>query len=386
MSLWKQAILALAVLGIAVVMAGLFVPGAQPLLARVGLLAPLERIGLIQGAADAPAGGGGGGGGAWSGGGSGGPATVIAQEPTLREMRDTVTAIGTARGVRSVTIAAEVAGQITALNLASGTQVTAGTVLATLDTQAAAIALDRARLMLDDAQATSDRVARLARSGTATDLQKQEAALALKTAELALRDAEFELSRHSLVAPISGWVGLLGVEVGDRVTPGQEITVIEDRTSLIVEFRVPERLASRLAIGDAVSASPLSGSGAAIAGQISALDNRVDEANRSLAVQASIPNADDALRAGMALKVSLDFPGESHPAVDPLAIQWGADGAYVWVARQGKAARAAVSILQRNSDAVLVQADFQPGDLVITEGVQSLRPGAEVTIAPAFQG
>jgi RND family efflux transporter MFP subunit len=385
MSLWKQAILALAVLGFAVVMAGLFVPGAQPLLARVGLLAPLERIGLIQGAAD-PAAGGGSGGARSGGGGGGGPATVVAQEPGLREMRDTVTAIGTARGVRSVTIAAEVAGQITALNLASGTQVTAGTVLATLDTQAAAIALDRARLMLDDAQATSDRVARLARSGTATDLQKQEAALALKTAELALRDAEFELSRHSLVAPISGWVGLLGVEVGDRVTPGQEITVIEDRTSLIVEFRVPERLASRLAIGDAVSASPLSGAGAAIAGQISALDNRVDEANRSLAVQASIPNADDALRAGMALKVSLDFPGESHPAVDPLAIQWGADGAYVWVARQGKAARAPVSILQRNSDAVLVQADFQPGDLVITEGVQSLRPGAEVTIAPAVQG
>jgi multidrug efflux pump subunit AcrA (membrane-fusion protein) len=50
--------------------------------------------------------------------------------------------------------------------------------------------------------------------------------------------------------------------------------------------------------------------------------------------------------------------------------------------RDGKALRLPIRILQRNSDAVLVEGDFQSGDLVVTEGVQALRPGSEVQLAP----
>jgi hypothetical protein len=39
-----------------------------------------------------------------------------------------------------------------------------------------------------------------------------------------------------------------------------------------------------------------------------------------------------------------------------------------------------VRILQRNSDVVLIEADIQPGDLVVSEGVQTLRPGGGVTL------
>ena len=42
-------------------------------------------------------------------------------------------------------------------------------------------------------------------------------------------------------------------------------------------------------------------------------------------------------------------------------------------------------ILQRGTDAVLIEADFLPGDLVVTEGVQALRPGADVAAQPAAQ-
>ena len=162
----------------------------------------------------------------------------------------------------------------------------------------------------------------------------------------------------------------------------EEISRIEDRSSLLVDFRVPERIVSRLNVGDPVSASPLADPGTVLAGQVSALDNRVDEASRTLQVQAAIDNDDDALRPGMAFLISLDFTGAAHPAVDPLAIQWGSDGAFVWAVRDGKAQRLPVRILQRNSDVVLIEADLQPGDLVVTEGVQALRPGGEVTLVP----
>ena len=111
---------------------------------------------------------------------------------------------------------------------------------------------------------------------------------------------------------------------------------------------------------------------------IVALDSRVDSASRTLRVQAALENADDALRGGMAFAIELGFRGERYPAVDPLAIQWGADGAFVWVAREGRAARVPVRVVQRNSDQVLVAGALEPGERVITEGLQRLRPGAPV--------
>lgn len=374
MSWWKQLGLTLVVGAVAVVAWALYVPAAQPWLDRVGLLAPLQAAGLIAEAEAEDAAPG-------RPGGSQAP-MVVAAPVEDRTLSDRVTAIGSARGLRSVVIEAEVTGQIVALSVNPGQYVEAGAVLAELDSEAARIAQDRAALVLADARATMARVTELQARGATTELQVQEADLALKTAELALRDAEFELSRHRIVAPFAGWVGILSVELGDRVEPGLEITRLEDRSGLLVDFRVPERVVSLLALGNPVTASPLADPGRALQGTISALDNRVDEASRSLLVQAQIENADDALRAGMAFSITLEFAGGSHPAVDPLAIQWDAGGSFIWVVREGRAARLAVRIVQRNSDAVLVEADLAPGDLVVTQGMQSLRPGSEVRLAP----
>ena len=385
MAIWKQLGLVLCVLAAAVAGWAAWVPAAQPWLAQAGLLEPLQRIGLVAAASgEAPAGGGNLGGGNQGGGnqGGGGATVVVAAAPQVLALNDVISAIGSARGARSVVLQAEVAGQVTGLFVAPGDLVKAGQPVAELDSEAAGIALDRAALILRDAEATSTRIARLQARGATTDLQVQEADLALKTAELQHREAEFELSRHRIEAPIAGWIGLLGVEIGDRVTDGAEITRIEDRSSLIVDFRVPERIVSRLKMGDPVRAAPLADPGLVLAGRITALDNRVDATSRTLQVQAAIENAEDALRAGMAFSITLEFGGPSHPAVDPLAIQWGSAGSFVWVVREGRALSLPVRIVQRNAASVLIETDLIAGDLVVTEGVQALRPGAEVTVAP----
>ena len=377
MPIWKQTILVFAALAAALLLWVTQVPAALPFLDRYGVLAQLDRLGLhVASPAAEPAG-------MPPPGGprqGGGPALVVAEEPAPRIMNDIVTAIGSARAARAVTLASEISGRLTTLNVASGDYVEAGATVAELDSDAARIAVDRATLMLDDARATWDRLSQLQTSGATTQLQVQEADLALKTAELALREAEFALAQHRVVAPVSGWVGILAVEIGDQVSPNVEITRIEDRSSLIVDFRVPERIVRLLKVGDPVTVSPLAQPGVELAGRISALDNRVDEASRTLLVQAAIGNEDDRLRPGMAFKIALAFTGESHPAVDPLAIQWGSEGAYVWAVREGKAKRLPIRILQRNSDVVLVELDLMPGDLIVTQGVQSLRPGSEVAV------
>lgn len=377
MALWKQVVLT-ALLGVVgLVVWAVYVPSSQPMLDRIGMLQPMRDLGLIADAAEPEAGGPPGGGNRGGGG-----TQVVAEAPAQVVLNDVISAIGSARGTRSVALQAEVTGQVMAVLAAPGDVVRAGQPVAELDSEAARIALDRARLILSDARVTSERVGALQARGAVTDLQVQDADLALKTAELQYREAEFELSRHQINAPINGTIGLLAVEVGDRVTTGDEITTIEDQSSLIVDFRVPERIVSRLSAGLEVQAVPLADPGMQLQGSIVALDNRVDEASRTLMVQAGIANTDNRLRAGMAFSITLSFAGEAHPAVDPLAIQWGSAGSFVWVVREGKAMQLPAGIVQRNADSVLIAADLLPGDLVVTEGVQALRPGAEVQVAP----
>lgn len=387
MSRSRQAALVALIAVLALAGWALFLPAARPVLSAMGLMPALGALGLVQGdgaagAAPGPgAGAGAGGAGAGRPGGAAAAVMVAAQPPGQAVLADTITAIGTARSVRLAQLASEVSGRLVRVAVASGSAVRAGDLIAALDSESASIARDRAALVLADAESDLVRVRSLQGSGSGTPLQVQEAELALRTAELALREAEFDLSRRQLVAPIAGRVGILDIEPGDLLSPGDLVTTIEDRSAILVDFRVPERAAARVALGDSLRVAPLTDPDAQRAGQIAALDNRLDSATRTLRLQAAIANDDDRLRAGMALAVSLDYRGDSLPSVDPLAIQWSGEGAHVWVVRAGKAQRLPVEIVQRNPDAVLVRAAFQPEDLVVREGMQMLRPGSAVQLA-----
>lgn len=353
-------------LGILVIAGGLwtaFAPGAAPMRARLG---------LPEAAVEAAAPGGPGA----RGGPGGGPSVVIGAPVTEGRANARVSAIGDARALRSVTVKPLSSGRLVSLDAAAGTEVKAGDVIARLDDDLEAIALERAELAVEDAETTHERVRRLLERGAATDVQEREARLALDSAKLEARNAALELERRKVLAPIGGVLGLPPVEVGDQVDTGTAIAAIEDRSSLLVEFRVPERAVGALAVGDAVAATPLARPELSLEGRISALDNRLDAASRTLLVQAALPNADDRLRPGMAFAVEMRLPGDPFPEIDALAIQWGAEGAFVWVERAGRAARVPVRVVQRNAERALVAGELTPGERVVSEGVQRLREGA----------
>ena len=360
-----------------------FLPASHPVLDRAGLLAPMRAVGLPIPDANNGSGGG-------PPFGRGGEVQVVAQEVANADADSRLVAIGTARALRGVTLTSEVAGTLENVAVASGDWVEAGSLIAELTVEAQQLALARAELALRDAQARADRVAQLRESGSATQVQIDEAELALNRATLDLRDAEFELRRRQIKAPISGWIGLIALEPGNQVTTSTELVRLDDRSKLLIDFDVPERFVGLIGVGDALQASPLSRPGDVLQGQVRATDARVDQGNRSLRIQGEIENEDDRLRPGMAFRVSVALPGERLPMVDPLAIQWDRDGAFVWALDdENKAQRIRVEIVQRRDDAVLLRADMQAGTIVVIEGVQNLRPGAEVSpreIIPAPQG
>jgi RND family efflux transporter MFP subunit len=144
---------------------------------------------------------------------------------------------------------------------------------------------------------------------------------------------------------------------------------------------VPERVVGQIAVGQEVSATAAALPGVAIAGRISAIDNRIDPATRTMRVEATLPNDTADLKPGMAITTDLSVAGEVRPSVPSLAIQWDREGSFVWKFEEGKANRIAVQIVSRRSGTVTVAGDIEPGDEVVVEGVLRLRDGQEVVRA-----
>lgn len=376
MAAWKQFLLLLVILVAAAAGWVRFFPGAPEILARWGIDWAQAATPNAEGTAAAN-------GNRRQGGRSGGiPQTAVVTAPvTSAVINDRLSAIGTGRANASVAVNPYVSGRLTELAVTPGAEVKAGTVVARLDSESEQITLDRARIALADAQVKADRAKTLRSSNAATTVQVTEAELVLDNAKLALRDAELMFERRSIIAPITGIVGILPIEAGNYVTSQTTVAMIDDRSSIIVDFWAPERFASAIAVGQPVTASPVAQPGRTFEGVVSAVDNRLDEKSRTLLVRARIENRDDMLRAGMSFQVTMGFPGETYPSVDPLAIQWGTDGAFIWAIEGGKAKRTPVRIIQRNTETVLVDADIRAGDLVVTEGIHAVRDGAELLIA-----
>lgn len=359
MRIWKQALVSLAVVAVAGVLWVRSFPEAAAVLDRAGLatasIAPDGEPGPGPALGAAP--------------------VVLGAPVTEATINAFVSAIGDGRAARSVTITPYVAGRVAAIEVASGDFVAAGTPLVRLDAETEEIALDRARLVAADAAAALVRSRELRRTGAVNEVALLQSELAAQQATLAVRDAELALDHRTIRAPFEGWIGILGVEVGDQVTTATEVATIDDRSAILVDFRIPERFVGQVKVGAPVSARPLALAGAALEGEVVTLDSRVSPDTRTLRVRASFDNADDVLRAGMSFSITMRFPGDTLAAVDPLAVQWSAAGAYVWVAVNGEATQVPVRIVQRNNDAVLVDAALAPGTMVVTQGVQRLRPG-----------
>ena len=374
MPLWKQLLLSLAVIAVAFVAWARFFPGAEPVLARWGL----EWM--------APAGDGTGQGSEARNGPGQNVARVVTAPVSTATINDRLAAIGTSRALNSVSVMPFSAGRLTEIAVESGAHVAAGDVIARIDSDAEEIALDRARIALADAGARLERARALRASNTVTAVQVTEAELAVSNARLAVRDAELTLERRSILAPISGIVGIIPVSIGNHVTTQTVVATIDDRSRIVVDFWVPERFAGMVSVGQPVSAAALARPNDSFAGAVHAIDSRIEPTSRTLQVQASIDNSRDLLRAGMAFQVEMRFAGDTYPAVNPLAVQWGAEGAFVWLVEDGLARRVAVRVIQRNTDSILVSGDLGGAGQVVTEGIHAVREGAPVRLVGGEAG
>jgi len=375
MRVWKQLLISLGVISAGVLLWGRFVPGANDMLKAAGL--PGTLVAAIAPASEGQAEGGQQGG--RRGGFGGGPVLVATKPVAMAVVNDRLNAIGNGEAIRTVTVTPYATGNLTDVLVKSGDRVEQGQVIARLDSDEQRIAADQARVARESADQKLKRIQNLKSSMSVAELQDAETAL--KAAELVLQNAELTLRRRDIIAPYGGVVGIISVNSGDYVTTSSPIAVIDDRSEILVDFWVPERFATSVRVGGDVTATAVARPGETFTGEVQAIDNRIDQESRTLRVRARIDNPDDVLRAGMSFQVNMLFAGDFYPSVDPLAVQWSSDGSYIWRVNGEKVERVPVHIVQRNPDKVLVKAALAEGDAVVTEGVQTLRPGGAVRTA-----
>lgn len=293
-------------------------------------------------------------------------------------VNDRLSAIGDGEAIQSVIVMPQATGTVNEILVKSGDMVKKGQILAQLDDDEQIILRDQAQVVLRSAREKSDTYRNLK---SFSRLDVLDAQIASETAQLTVTNAELALKRRSVVAPIDGIVGIVAVNIGDNVTTASNIVTIDNRTELLVDFWAPERFAVQVKPGMPVEAASVSRPGRTFEGSVEAVDNRVDPASRTIRIRARIPNVDDELRAGMSFGVTMRFPGETFPSVDPLAVQWDAKGSFVWHIVDHKSVKERVRVIQRNPDAILVSANLKDGDVVATEGLQRVRENGAVRIA-----
>lgn len=376
MRVWKQVGVSLAVVGAGVCLWAFNSSDGRNTLAKVGLLSAekpaTQAGGNASGGATAQ-------GQARGQGATGANVTLIATAPVKTgTINDRLNAIGNGEAIQSVVVTPQASGLISEILVSSGQTVKKGDVLAHLDDDEQIIEREKAQVSLKSAVEKSNSYKNLQ---SVARLDVLDAQIAEEAAKLALSTAELNLKRRDIVAPIDGIAGIVAVNIGDNATTQSSIVSLDDRSKILVNFWAPERFTTAIKVGMPVDATSISRPGETFKGEVEAIDNRVDEASRTVRVRAVFDNASDNLRAGMSFAVAMHFTGENYPSVDPLAVQWDAEGSYVWRVVDNKSHKVRVQVVQRNPDSVLVKAELAEGDTLVIEGLQRVREGGAVRSA-----
>ena len=331
--------------------------------------------------------------------------TVVTAAAQKRDLDVNLKAIGTVTPVASVEIKAQTTSIVTGVHVKEGQAVKKGSLLFSLDArpEEANVAKLRAQVAKGEA-ALADAQRQLARakdlvakgfvSQGATDTNQALADGLVATVasdRAALDAAKLALSYTRVLAPASGRLGAIalapGTAVQANVTPLVTLTQLDP---INVTFSLPQRnlqalLAGLKAGGTTVSAR-LPEAKVTVSGRLQFVDNAVDSTTGTVKVKARFDNKTDVLWPGAFVNVSLKAETLKDAVVIPTsAIVQSARGAMVYINDNGKAAARPVQVLaQQDEDSAVT--GLQPGDKVVTEGRQNLRPDAALSERVAAPG
>jgi membrane fusion protein (multidrug efflux system) len=213
-------------------------------------------------------------------------------------------------------------------------------------------------------------------------------------ADANLKTASINLSYTEIVAPITGEIGRTKLTKGNVVGPDSgPLTQIVSRDPMYVTFPVSQREflnvrkeADRKARGQelAVRIRFSDNSTYDQAGQLNFVDVTVDRTTDTVLVRATLPNPKGQLIDGQLVRVSVEADKPDEKVLVPqTALIVDQQGTYVFLVVEGKATVQRVKLGGESGPYAIVDDGLKGGEQVITEGLESLRPGSPVVANPA---
>ena len=339
------------------------------------------------------------------------PAVTVAAA-ALKSVTPAGTFVGRVQAVNTVNLVSRVEGFLQKRAFTEGQQVKTGDLLFVIEQDTYQAAVDQAQAQLASAQATERNAAlalqrsqelvrtnAVAQATVDQNLANQgTAAAAVRSAQAALEQANINLSFTEIKAPIDGRIGMANVSVGNFVNQatGTLATIVSQdpiyvlfpaTTQQVLDYR--QRTAKTPGAGDnlVVHAILPNGQEYPHPGSVDFLDIQTNQAADTLTVRAVFPNPDNWLVAGQIVNVTVAAGEPTQTLTIPqAALQVDQSGSYVLVVGpDNKVEQRRVKLGPVQGADITVSDGLKPGELVIVEGIQKVRPGEAVTPTPTVQ-
>ncbi len=329
---------------------------------------------------------------------------VVAATARTRDVSVVLTGLGTVTPLNSANVRSRVDGQLARIHFKEGQNVAAGQLLAEIDPRPFQVQLTQAQgqyakdeAALKNARMDMDRINALVKQGIVSiqQVDTQQATVnqyegALKSDLGQVESAKLNLTYSRITAPVAGRAGLRLVEPGNmvRATDPNGLVVITPMHPITVLFTLPadqvtrvleQERGSRKLIAEAWDRDLKT---KLAVGALQAVDNQVDPATGTVRLRAEFTNKDEALFPNQFVNIRLELSTLKNAVVVPSsALQRSPQGTYVYVIKADGTveARDVVVAFSEGDDTALAKG-LAPGEKVVTDGVDKLRPGSKVTV------
>jgi RND family efflux transporter MFP subunit len=312
---------------------------------------------------------------------------------TTRPVERSLAISGSLVAVNQAVVKAKVAVEVRAINVREGDRVTAGQVIAKLDTLDLAARLDQMASTRDATRAQYE-IAEKNRSTNASLLEKKfisqnafdnvASLSAANRAQMEAADAQVRLAQKALrdatvVAPITGIVSRKNAQVGEKTSIDAPLFTIVDLDSIEMQAIVPAGEVGELAKGMKATLHVDGMPDRAFDAQINRINPATEPGTRSIVVFFTVPNPDHLLKSGMFANGSVKLATSAPRPTLPLsAIQSEADVPIVWTIENGKLTRRTVILGDRDESTGIVEikSGVPPDTPVLASKFDNVKEGA----------
>jgi len=320
--------------------------------------------------------------------------------------------IGKSGAFEAVTVTPQIPGRITERLFDDGAQLKKNQPLFTIDPRPYQAQLDAAEAQLAQSRAALDLAntqlkmyASIAdtRAVSQLDYETKKNTVALdeaqvQAAEAAVENARLNLEYCHIVSPIDGRAGARLVDVGNVVQANTtSLLLIQKLDPIYADFTISEgdlpevrRQMDRGTLKVLVRI-PSDPEGTGRSGELTFLDNAVQNGSGTVGLRATVPNPDRHFWPGQFVNVRLILSTAKGAVLIPnQAAQVSQQGPFVYVVKQDNTADLRqITLGQKQGDQVVVTKGLSDGELVVVTGQLSVHPGAQVRVqtnAPANAG